>query len=507
MTRRRFALYILTLIILIFSILTVNLGNPLEFIKRTQSIEEYAGDTSLSVDLIDVIYRVSERRYIQATVKADDSAVIKGVMVNGERVFTWYAENLTLSKGDVEKILIYYPWVGNESYRIDIMIDDGRVWETTTARPVEFEVAFELFDVWTETSTTGEKIIKANYSLKSSGYSNLTVMAFFSEYNHKDLPIFIFYDRNFMPNQTLQRADEIKKCCEYFGYNVRMITWLELDDIATKMEPCILILLNPLMDSNETEIYDVIPSIISDRNGNGFLKDDSDYKRSYLYDWMRKGMIFITPDSTQPNWRILYDDGSVTETKDKIAWNDASKMFTDADKTIQIGWGSAGTPRPKLNIEKTLGLKTWKGKWGFGENSLRSEGIEYYPYGSFLLTLEGKDYITYLPAFIRVGEGGWITMRDINLSKDVSGEAIDLAKIILHEPWNTNWIREGWNYDSSRKFYKGMGGRVELNDTISVIIPSNVLTAKTYTLRVYLTAYNEDKGEYIAVKRYKEVEI
>jgi hypothetical protein len=154
MTRRRFALYILTLIILIFSILTVNLGNPLEFIKRTQSIEEYAGDTSLSVDLIDVIYRVSERRYIQATVKADDSAVIKGVMVNGERVFTWYAENLTLSKGDVEKILIYYPWVGNESYRIDIMIDDGRVWETTTARPVEFEVAFELFDVWTETSTT-----------------------------------------------------------------------------------------------------------------------------------------------------------------------------------------------------------------------------------------------------------------------------------------------------------------------------------------------------------------
>ncbi|MHC1624523.1 MAG: hypothetical protein ACXQS2_00725, partial [Methermicoccaceae archaeon] len=305
-------------------------------------------------------------------------------------------------------------------------------------------------------------------------------------------------------------ANELGDILEQMGEDVRYVTWVELDDIARREMPCILVIRQPLLSGNGTYVYDVMPSIISDRNKNGYIRDDSNRKKSYLYDWMSGGMVLITPESTQPNWRILYDDGNVSETKDKKAWNDASTMLTDSTKAVQFGRGSAGAPQPKLNIEKTLGLGTWLGKWGFDSEGLDSEGLSYYPYGHFRMVLEGSTHDTYLPAFIRVGQGGWLAISDITLSeeKKENGRELDIAKMIMHEPWNTWWLQNGWVYDSAKVSYPVLGGAVNTTESISVVVPTSISRSqKSYVMRLYLMAYDADDRTYHLIRKMAEVNI
>ncbi|MHC1597833.1 MAG: hypothetical protein ACXQT3_05930, partial [Methermicoccaceae archaeon] len=338
----------------------------------------------------------------------------------------------------------------------------------------------------------------------------VSVMAFLSKYEPRERPVYVFYDTNFMPNETLERADVLVKTLGDFGFNVSRLSWIGLENVASRKESCVLVIFNPLMDRNGTDVYDVLPSVITDRNRNGLIRDDSAYRKSYLYDWMlSSGMVLITPDSTQPNWNILYDDGSVKRTGDKYEWFDACLVLTPAANKIQWGYGSAGRPSSSLNIENTLQLATWNGKWGFVKSYLRNSSVEYYPYGVFHLVVSGAEYTTYLPAFVRTGEGGWLTMGDLSIqNRDSWGlKPFELSKIILHAPWNMHWMEEGWNFDSGHVVYPVGGGTLNTESKISISLPPDKVRPGRYTLRLMAIGYNNDNSTYMLIKRSEKLTI
>jgi len=509
----RLILDLVILIVLVFGLLMVMFGNPVQWAGIFASHGEHVapeGDTSASVDMNSVAFRTSDRRYIQVVLDVKTRTKVHTVLVNGERVFTWYAENVSVGGVSTKRVLVYYPWVVGTSYRVEVVVDDGKVWATATAMPIAIYMTINVEDVRVSPPMRGlAGNLTVRYHINSSGYSNISVMAFFSKYEQRNLPICVFYDKNFMPNETIERADTLVKVLTEFGFEVRKLNWIGLEDVANRKESCVLVVLNPLMDRNGTEVYDVLPSVIIDRNENGFIRDDSAYKKSYLYDWMvASGMVLITPDSTQPNWNIIYDDGRVERTGDKYSWNDAATVLTPTTKSVQMGYGSAGHPYTKLKIENTLKLLTWNGKWGFAEDALKNTSLEYYPYGAFLLRIKQGSFVTYLPAFVRTQKGGWLTMGDLALqSKEQwSLKPVELAKLILHEPWNMQWLKEGWNYDSGKVDYPVAGGVLNLSSEISITLPEGTPSGK-YTLRLIAMGYDNDNSSYTIIRHTEQVTV
>jgi len=497
----------LVLVALVFVLLTLTFGSPAHWVEGLTSSGPHVtpeGDTSAGVDMREIAFRLSHRRYIQVVLDTEIPSNVQAVRVNGGRVFTWYAENITLGDITTTRVFVYYPWAVDESYRVEVDVDDGKVWTTATAAPIAVYMNVEVESVVVSPPMRGlAGNVSVHYHINSSGYSNMSMMAFLSGYEQRTLPVYVFYDTNFMPNETLKRADSLVKILSDFEYDVRKLDWIELEDVANNRESCVLVVLNPLMDRNGTEVYDVLPSTITDRNKNGFIRDDSAYKKSYLYDWMlASGMVLITPDSTQPNWNIIYDNGRVEETGDKYGWNDAATMFTSASSGVQRGFGSAGTPYTKLNIENTLGLITWNGKWGFAEDDLKNTSLQCYPYGTFMLRTGGGSSITYLPAFVRTRDGGWLTMGDIvRQSKELWDlKPFDLAMLILHEPWNMQWLEDGWNYDSARVYYPVVGGVLDLTSDITITLPKETVPQGKYTLRLVAIGYNDDNSTYTLIR-------
>lgn len=510
----RLLLDVLLLVALVFGLLVVMFGNPMYWSGMFVSPGEQVvseGDTSASVDINSVAFRTSDRRYIQVVLDVRAPTSVRAVLVNGGRVFTWYAENLTMGSNSTTRVLVYYPWVAGTPYRVEVVVDDGRVWTTATATPIAIYMDFYVEDVEVSPPMKGlAGSLTVRCHINSSGYSNVSVMAFLSKYEQRDLPVYVFYDRNSMPNETLERADTLVKVLSDFGFEVKKLNWIELEDVANRKEPCVLVVLNPLMGRNGTEVYDVLPSVITDRNKNGFIRDDSAYKKSYLYDWMvASGMVLITPDSTQPNWNIIYDDGRVEKTGDKYAWNDAATVLTPVTRNVQRGYGSAGLSYSKLKIENTLDLLTWNGKWGFAEDDLKNTTLEYYPYGAFLLTTEEGSFVTYLPAFVRTQKGGWLTMGDlVRQNKELWAlKPLQLAKLILHEPWNMQWLNGGWNYDSGKVEYPVAGGVLNLSSEITIALPEGAVPPGTYTLRLIAIGYNDDSASYTVIRHMESVTV
>ncbi|MHC1624489.1 MAG: hypothetical protein ACXQS2_00550, partial [Methermicoccaceae archaeon] len=224
MTNMHFIRYAILLISLVIVLMAVNWGSPTQWFESTLTPSEKSvtGDTSAGLNLEEITFRISDRRYIQALLSGESDVEVREVWVNGDRIFTWTADSLSLSSGNLTRLTIYFQWNSNETYMVEIVTSDGEIWDTITARNVKLEMSFQIDNVNYTESSTGEGIFTATYDVYSSGYYEPTVMAFLSE-NYSDirLPVVIFRDENFMPNETIERANELGDILEQMGEDVR----------------------------------------------------------------------------------------------------------------------------------------------------------------------------------------------------------------------------------------------------------------------------------------------
>lgn len=447
----------------------------------------------------DVSFVMTNERMINATVINNglEEVELQKLYINGIKVLPWYAEKILLKPNDKTNLTIHYVWKSREEYTIKLIADKSTTQKIVKAPVVHTTLNFKIYNL----SKTG-----VNYQLNTNGLSNVKVMTFlYKRYESSSKQIYVFYDHNYMPKETLISADSFIDLANKYGMNVKKVNWFELDAIAENKEPGILVLFNPLVNATSLEINAALPSSIIDRNNDGSIRDDSKYGKSYVYDWMHdNGLIFVTVNSTNIHLFILYKNGtSSIYSAEWWAWSHSGLYLTDANSDIQyLGFGK---PLKPLKIEDTLGLREVGGPWGFVEEWLNNYSLQYYPYGYFILErdprLDNKTVHTYLPCFIRVGKGGWLEVGNPILKVR---ESNDLVMMLLHSSWNSEWLPNGWNYDSGLKTYEVDGGILSINDTISTGgIPENI--KGDLTLRILVTAFDPDNDHYILKEKLVKI--
>lgn len=76
---------------------------------------------------------------------------------------------------------------------------------------------------------------------------------------------------------------------------------------------------------------------------------------------------------------------------------------------------------------------------------------------------------------------------------DDDAVAHDLAMLLLHAPWNGEWLgTEPWNYDSASKLYVMEGGKMEIEDALSTGWMEG--SVENFLLRILFIAYDGNKG-------------
>jgi hypothetical protein len=295
-----------------------------------------------------------------------------------------------------------------------------------------------------------------------------------------------------MPPDTLQRAEIFYNLIFNLGMNITKVNWHLLSSLVdSKPQNAILVLFNPLMNASGNIFNDASPACLLDPNEDGYIKAHSTYQKSIVYDWEKDhGLVFISVGSTQAptNW-IIAQNGTAYRPKDE---EHSDQFFADTPGAFR-GWG----PNEIIptRIGQTLQLRNWISDYYLDTTILNSSigSHNYYVYGLVTETNWAN------PCYIRVGEGGWLQCSN-GSNLDDTTIAEDLTMIILHAPWNGEWLGpNAWNYDSGVKYYQPNGGLLETIDQISTgwmwsVLPSN------FSLRTILKLEDGESEKQIIVE-------
>jgi hypothetical protein len=451
-----------------------------------------------------------DSRSIELYVAADSNQIeLQQFFINNEAVQTWNCNKKSLRNGESSRCILEYPWRMGKFYTIKLVTIDGQSTELVTEAP---EVSPSLqVDVKAVNVTLDSDSLKVdvNYGAYGNGTDSLQVLLLtYRSFETSNIPLYIFYDSRYMPEESLRRADAI---IGYFGaYNqiINKANYTTLEQLADERPRCILILVNPLKDNHGNKIGDAIPAPLVDNNEDGFIKDDSKYGKSLLYDWMHdNGSVLITVGSLQPYKRILYSDGTSRHALDSKEMFDAHLLLTDASDGESIIDGSfvLGDYTP-VKVSGTLGLQYRESSFGFDKDSIEQHALSYYAYGDYMLPKQQRILNLTLPAFIRVGEdGGWLAMGDEEFWLTDQQLAHDLFMICLQAIWDSEWIPYGWYWDSSCAFY-GASGELSASGILETSLPLHLVDDKI-VVRIVALAYSLDLDRGVMVEQITEHEI
>jgi hypothetical protein len=451
-----------------------------------------------------------DNRSIELYVAADSNQIeLQQFFINNEAVQTWNCTKKSLRKRESSRCILEYPWIMGKFYTIELVTIDGQSTELVTEAPT---VSPSLqVDVKTVNVTLDPDSVKVdvNYGVYGNGTDSLQVLLLtYRSFENSSMPLYIFYDSRYMPEESLRRADAI---IGYFGaYNqtINKANYTALEQLADERPRCILILVNPLKDKQGHKIGDAIPAPLVDGNGDGFIKDDSKYGKSLLYDWMHdNGSVIVTVGSLQPYKRILYSDGTYRHALDSKEMFDARLLLTGASDGESIINGNfvLGDYAP-ARVSSTLGLHYRESSFGFDKDSMEQHALNYYAYGDYMLPEQQGTLNLTLPVFIRVGEdGGWLAMGDEGFWLTDQQLAHDLFMICLQAVWDAEWFPYGWYWDSSGAFY-GSSGELSANGSLETSLPQHLVDDKI-VVRIVALAYSLDLDRGVMVSQISEHEI
>ncbi|MCP8311983.1 MAG: hypothetical protein L6M37_03405 [Candidatus Methylarchaceae archaeon HK02M1] len=426
------------------------------------------------------------------------------LFIDGTPILTWLPEKIILEKGEETSITISYHWLPEKIYNIDVYaLPDTRGYIEAESPVIEPNITLQLGNC-TVQEIDGVKIVSVPYEIESLANDWIHVILFTYQYYDKyPRPLYVFYDPVFMAPSSIERASAFTELALNYGISAQRINYTMLEAIGKVRPPAMIIFFDPLMDWLGKEVHDALPGVVLDPDEDGHVRDDSAYGKSLLYDWMYDdGLILVTIGSTQPHKYILYTDGRVNFNLDSFKWSDASFFLTSGGEESELFRGNFGigdyTP---TRITSSLGIERWWSLQAFDKDSMTNEGIEFYSYGDYNLPYQGDLYNLTLPAFIRVGDGGWLALGDDY--NQMSDEKVihDLMMILLHAPWDSIWIPYGWYWDNSAKFYQTQGAEFCVDGTLNTEgIPSHIIDR--LTVRVLAIAYNSDYNEILIQEKF-----
>lgn len=474
-----------TILILFFSGLAIYLINSSFFLSPATRLE-----------LKEVAFNMGDAyRSVALTVKVrEGSAEIKQVFINDNAVQEWQTDKKVIFRGEESRVILRYAWVMRETYVIKIVTADDQVAEFRVKAPEEKPFIFMKVNNVSVIEDGDNLRVRVGFSAKGKGIDSFQSLLFtYLSFNQTSRVIYVFFDEQYMSGESLKRARAIIDLLASYNFSVVKADYYLLEELARNKPECILIVVNPLKDFSGRRIEDALPAPLIDPDGDGLIRDNSKYGKSLLYDWMRDGnLILVIVGSVEPYKRIVYKDGSYKYAKDSFRLLDAHLMLTDADGVESILGGSMfiGDYSP-TRITGTLGLNYRESKMAFDKNSLENYGLNYYGYGDYKITAENKVLNLTLPAFIRVGRGGWLSLGDEEDWLKPEEIAHDILMLMVHAVWDSDWIPYGWYWDSGTMYYRS-GGIININGSIETeLIPKNLIKDRI-VIRLVGLAFSKD---------------
>ncbi|MEM2127529.1 MAG: hypothetical protein QXH67_04820 [Candidatus Bathyarchaeia archaeon] len=464
-----------------------------------------------SVLINEILFRLGENeRRIELSVEVRSGSVeLKQFFVNGLTVYKWSSDKKVISEGERTRCILEFPWRMGKEHVISLVTVDDQIIEVIERAP---EIDPELyFNVKSKTSLNILGSIKfgVNYQVEGFGIDDLQIILFvYRSFERSNRSVYVFYDARFLSEEGLRRADAIIKCFRSFNVTVEPLDYRGLELLSKDMPRAILILVNPLKDGSERRLLDAAPAPLIDPNGNGYIRDDSRYGRSHIYDWMMdKGLILVTVGSNQPYKRILYGDGYYRLARDSLEAFDAHFYLTSASgkESIINGSFTLGSYSP-TRISGSLGLSYREESFAFDKDSLERNGLTYYSYGDYKLNTKRGVLNLSLPVFIRVGKGGWLAMGDNDYWLSDEKLSHDLFQIYLQSVWDSDWIPYGWYWDSGTSFHRGRGLIRAEGSLETEMIPLDIIGEKL-SIRILGIAYSRDLERGIILERIFEHQV
>lgn len=429
-------------------------------------------------------------RYSLISIKSTGSQPIEIVSIqfNNTKVPAFEATINPVQPGQTAMLTVQYPWQSKSNYYIRIDTKQGSSSQIQAQTPKISPDAKVTKTGITQQQIGGSYRISLSYRINTTSY-DWTYLALFiyQSYKQQRLPIYVFYDSIYMPEETLNRALTFANLAKEYGFNASLLNWNSLAGLTRFKPSCILLLFNPLMNSTGTRLFDAAPSLLLDPNENGLVKDHSTSNRSLVYDWENEnGLVFVSIGSDKaPASQILAKNGTSYATRD-IAYTDA--LFAATPGAFRgLGYNSI-TP---TNIGKTLGLNNWGGWWQLDLSILDSSigPRSYCAYG--LVGNTGWSQ----PCYINNGKGGWLYMGN-GWNLDNTEAANDILMIILNAPWNSVPLDDkSWSYDSGFNIYPTSGGSLNRTDSLNTGL-YDTLSISTIVARLLIISYNADKNQY-----------
>jgi hypothetical protein len=469
----------------------------------------------LSFSIYDVSFKLGEyERSIELYVRVEGGSIeLDSLSVNNTVVSNWSADRHIVREGKETRCVLEYPWRMARDYVFKLVTADGQSTEVTVTAPETAPTLSMNIKNVNVNSSSGFLNVNVEYEAQGDGVDTLHTLLFtYSSFENLSTNVYIFYDTDYMANESIKRVDVIVKQFDSYGVPIYKIDYnaLEILSRATNSPArrCILIVVNPLQDALGRKIYDALPALLVDPNGNGIIRDDSRYGKSFLYDWMTdEGLILVTVGSLQPHKRILYNDGVYNFARDAVTAFDTHLFLTNAsgEENILKGSFTLGDYTP-IRASDTLGLSYRDESVGFDKDAMERYNLEYYAYGDYKLHHEQGDLKLTLPAFIRVGKGGWLAMGDREFCLSDEQLAHDLFTLYMQGIWNSKWIPYGWYWDSGGVFHNCCGTLLANGTLETELIPAGIV-GDELVVRVIAIAYSPDLDSGIVFEQITEHEI
>ena len=438
---------------------------------------------SPSFYIYDAFFRLGEdTRNIELYVKVDEGSIeLKQFFLNNNNINEWTADKNIIREGEVTICMLEYPWKVGKYYDIKLVTTDDRSADFVAKAP---EVIPSLrLEIKNVNVTMNSKIfsVNATYEAYSNGTDSLHMLLLtYKSFENEIRPAFVFYDSHYMTEESLKRADAIISHFGSYNVTIEKVDYGALEYLSNSKPKCILIIVNPLKDLQGNKIENAIPAPLVDIDGDGFIKDDSEYGKTRLYDWMQdNGLILVTVGSLQPYKRIVYRDGIYNHALDSTEMFDAHLLLTEASNEGSIINGSFVLGAySAVRISGTLGLSDSESSFGFDKDDMERHRLRYYGYGDYNLSSNQVNVNLTLPVFIRVAEdGGWLAMGDGNSGLSSEQLAHDLFIIYLQSIWDSEWVPYGWYWDSASTFDL-FGGELTVSNSLETSIPTSIVGDK-----------------------------
>jgi len=459
----------------------------------------------------DVSFKLGEdKRIIELYVRVERGSIeLKQFFINNGTVYSWSADNRIVREGEEARCTLEYRWRMGEDYVIKVTTVDGRFAELSTIAP-EISPALSA-EIKAVNVTLSSGLLKVNLTYEADGNAidTLHMLLFtYTSFESSNRTAYIFYDRDYMADEGVKRADAIIKYFDRYNVTIHKADYKALEELSKAMPRIVLILVDPLRDWRGRRLENAIPAPLMDSDGDGRIRDDSRYGRSILYDWMRdEGLILVTVGSLQPYKRVIYEDGVYSYARDSYDPFDAHLFLTDAsgEESIINGGFMLGDYTP-VRISSTLGLSYREASFGLDKDAMEGYGLQYYAYGDYELPYERYSLNLTLPAFIRVGEGGWLAMGDEGYWLSDEQLAHDLFLIYVQAVWESKWIPYGWYWDSGCAFNNSYGVMRADGSLETELIPSDIV-GNHISIRFICIAFSSDLGRGVLVEREVEYKV